>query len=393
MGKVLNYLIGFYIGISSIYWFPGIAVDELRNFKYLVYGIIIALGVFLLPALKIKQIPKGIFGLSGLFLLLILYIPSILLSNQEVAFETISNILSFYLFIWVIYLLLNNSLINLIIISKIVINIMMIFVIFHITGSLFFKNIPIPEQKVSYISFQDISFNLSRTGWSNGMALFVPFCFLFKTDIKKWVLIFLILYSQFLSGGRSGLLASLFIVFLYFLIQGSFKKFALLISTIVFLVISNLELVVSQLRIDRLESGYGGDTLNQFSSDRVVGYVYGIQQWMDNPVFGKGIKNVNIEAIAFVDEIHNFWIKTLAESGTIVFLFYIVFIALIFKNINAINNKKEIFIIFLLLIIAGIIETMFEPNVIFGSFQNSAVWWLGVAVILSNSNKIQNQVN
>ncbi|MCB0747831.1 MAG: hypothetical protein KDC90_10255, partial [Ignavibacteriae bacterium] len=105
-----------------------------------------------------------------------------------------------------------------------------------------------------------------------------------------------------------------------------------------------------------------------------------------------GIKNVNIEAIAFVDEIHNFWIKTIAESGLVVFSFYVVFVYLIFKKIRNIGIKNNIYYLTFLLILAGLIETMFEPNALFGSFQNSAVWWLGVAVILFNSNKIQNQL-
>jgi hypothetical protein len=392
VNKFLNCFIGFYIGISSIYWFPGLSVESLRNFKYIVYSLIVLIGILLLPTLRNKNIPKGIFGIWGLLLLPVLYLPSILLSEQEVMSDVFLNCLSFYLFIWLLFILFNNSKLDLSLISTIIINIIIFFVTLHIAISLFYSDITIPPQKVSYITFQDIGFNLSRTGWSNGLALFIPFCFLFKNGLKRWIFIGLIVYSQFLSGGRTGLLASLFIIFLYYYMNKALGKIAFIFSIIGLLILNNLNFISEKLRFDRLETGYGDDSLNQFSSDRIVGYKYGLEQWLDFPIFGKGIKNVNIEAIAFVDEIHNFWIKTIAESGLVVFSFYVVFVYLIFKKIRNIGIKNNIYYLTFLLILAGLIETMFEPNALFGSFQNSAVWWLGVAVILFNSNKIQNQL-
>lgn len=385
--SLFNSLIGFYVGISSIYWIPGIGLEEMRIFKISFFVLVLFFIAIVLPTLQEKKILSGIFGIPGIIILVLLYLPSIIISSDEyILFTIIGNCLSYYLFIWALFILSKNNLMDFGRITNIILLIISFFTIWHIIGSLFF-NITIPNNRFWYVTFQDTAFNTSRTGWSNGLALFIPLCFVLRSNYRKWLFIALMIYSQFLTGGRSGLLASAFVILLYLVMSKAIGKAIFIFSLIGILIVSNINLVTKQLRIDALSGGITEESLNQFSSDRVVGNIYGIQQWLDSPFFGNGLRNVNIQKVAFVDEIHNFWIKTLAESGIFVCLFYILFIIILFINSYQIIGRQHYKLIFILVLISGIVETMFEPRVLFDAFQNSAVWWFGVAAILAYSHK------
>ncbi len=357
----------------------------MRIFKLSFFISILLIIALIFPRLLNKKIPSGIFGVSGLLILFLLYLPSIIISVDEyVMFTVIENILSYYLFIWALYLLSTNGIINFQEITNVILLIIVFFTVWHIIGSLFF-NVAIPINKHWYVTFQDTAFNVSRTGWSNGLALFIPLCFILKSNFKRWVFITLMIYSQFLTGGRSGLLASTVVILIYLIMNKSISKTIFIFSIVSLLIFLNIDIVYERLRINFLSGGIQEESLNNFSSDRVVGYIYGIQQWLDSPFFGNGLKNVNIQKVAFVDEIHNFWIKTLSESGIFVCLFYIFFIIMLFIKSYKIIGRQHYKLIFTLVLFSGIVETMFEPRVLFDAFQNSAVWWFGVAVILAYS--------
>jgi O-antigen ligase len=152
-----------------------------------------------------------------------------------------------------------------------------------------------------------------------------------------------------------------------------------------FFSVINIDLLTSSLRLDRIiNKNITFITLNSFSANRLIGYQYGLEVWINHPFVGKGIGNVDISSISRTKDIHNGWIKNLAESGIGIFLFLLGFIIYpIRKGWRYIKKfKNDVTIYFFLILSGGALLTLFEPNVIFNSFKNSSIWWLSLAVIL-----------
>ena len=384
MKKLFTLLLLVYIGLSNIYWLPWSTVQEFRVTKICLYVAFFVLFILAYPKFKYKVIPKGVFSLSGFFLISLLLFPSIVLSNEVSIGLFYFNIFSFFSFLWAIYLINLNNYLE---IEKIFLGSLYIIVFFcsiHIIDSTFnIFNLAVPEIEI-LDDFSETGFNLSRTGWSIGISLFIPISLLMKRKILKILFTAIIFYSQFITGGRAGLLISLFFIFMYVLRQH--KIYLILMSVAaLFFVFNSLELITQSLRFDRLiGKSLDFETLNSFSANRLEGYSFGLKSWLENPFFGNGVKNVWFYTDGKPTEIHNFWIKTLAESGLLAFLFFAFFVSKLYKS-SVKKLKEPVYLKYRLIIIGGLIATLFEPNAVFGSFQNYAIWWLVASVVLSKT--------
>lgn len=379
-----NFIIGLYVGISSVYWLPNVEVSTLKVFKYIVYASIFLSALLFNTRIKHWDFSSGLTGVAGSILLLICYWNGILNASGQVLVDILANISSMYLFIWLISTLSIN---NLIVPKQIYSNALLVFtpvVLYHviISATKIFE-VQIPETESNYETFIDIGFNLSRTGWSNGLALFIPLCFLNKNQFVRWIVLFLVMYSQYLSGGRTGLFAGVFIVVLILYEKRLFFSSIVFVLVVTLFTVYNLEEITTSLRFDRLGSNNSAGNLNDFSANRLVGMQYGIEKWLSAPLTGNGIGNVNVSKITGANEIHNFWIRTLAESGILPTLFLLLFVlSLLYKSRKYGTDNGISFSILL----GGFIMTFFEPNALFGSFQNYAIWWLAVGHTIIQGN-------
>ena len=89
-------------------------------------------------------------------------------------------------------------------------------------------------------------------------------------------------------------------------------------------------------------------------------------------------------------EIHNLWIKWAAYTGVLgPLMMAVVVIAILrigVKNLSAawrLARDRLAAISLCLILIAGAIATMFEPNVLVGSFQLTALWWAAAGSALA----------
>lgn len=388
--QVWIFLLFLYLGLSNIYWLP--LTSSISFIKYGLFGLIFAMLLLNLKAIKL-YLPKGNYSLFGMVVVLILFTPSILNSREEEPFMIYFDFVSSYLFLWIGYILANNNTQAIIKIIRYSTILLLSFCFVHIEESNFgLFGIQPPLESGSYDNFQDTGFNLSRTGWSNGISLFVPMIFfVFRNRFFVFLGLIIILYSQFLSGGRTGLLTSIIAILLLFRLRANIGDFGFILAVLSAFAYYNIDLIISSLRIERiLGNEINFSTLNSFSANRLAGYQYGFEVWLDNPLFGKGQGNVDISSIAFVKDIHNFWIKTLAESGIFTFFFLISFVIYpIYKAWRYLRKYDDDILLYsLLVLVAGFVQTFFEPNVIFGSFQNSAIWWFALALALSRIQKI-----
>ena len=92
-------------------------------------------------------------------------------------------------------------------------------------------------------------------------------------------------------------------------------------------------------------------------------------------MFGVGFGNTDIAG----HSIHNMVLRYTAETG-IIFLF--VFLGLVAAGLYKLypfrNNPAAC--VPMVVIIQGVLESQFEPGVLLGSFQNSALWWACVGI-------------
>ena len=378
-----------FLGLSNIYWLP--IIGDIRVISVTLF--ILTCSTLFFIKLKKNQIylPNRYYGVFGMTVLFILFIPSILLSNNELPFKILLDFINFYIFLWIIYIIANKSEKAIIKITSNATKVILFFCALHIIESTFtiYNISPTHSSLSQYTGFKETGFNLSRTGWSNGICLFIPCIFLvFKNDFFKIIGILVILYSQFLCGGRSGLIASIYMILALIKLQktiSNYKIFFLLGLILIFGAL-NIDLIISSLRFDRLDNQQiTFNTLNYFSANRLIGYQYGLEIWVNNPFTGKGIGNVDLSSISNVKDIHNFWVKTLAESGILTCLFLLAFISYPIRiGLKYINRfKNEVTIYFFIIVSGGALLTLFEPNVIFNSFKNSSIWWFSLAVMLS----------
>jgi len=185
----------------------------------------------------------------------------------------------------------------------------------------------------------------------------------------------LILMIEILFGGRSGLLILVIAIYLLYFAKLKTKNILLLsLFFIMFIWLSHL--MASHLRLDRLYNAEWSNTnsiylsLNWFSAGRLDQYMFGIERFIECPLIGCGLGEVDYHGF----EIHNVYIRLLAEGGLI--LFTIILIP-IFYILSTPANP-----FFRAVLISALIGGLFEPNLIFGNFGISIPFWIIATYVL-----------
>lgn len=398
--NITSILWGLYLGFAPVYWLPFLGVEKLDYIKTTVLVSAILFTWF--GAQKFARLPKGIHGPVGLILILLFSLPAAFQADLNLALrETIIILYGFGAF-WSFYVFWCNSKRpqNALILSSIIIAAMS-----SLTISSYYISVPDwTSPSIYFDSPLHVSgFGSLRTGWSNALSLYVGAIFLILTKLKKPSLFYrlicllvaaLIIGSQFVVGGRAGILSSLFVITFisWFYLP---KKFA--VGLISIMVLASIYFITDEflthLRIDRLQ-GSGEtqlQTLDKFSAGRITSYQYALQKWIESPIIGHGYGG---EAKIGAKEIHNMWLKLLAEGGILLFAVFAYFCFRLIKTtpfkLEKLNNPKykiikynRIDYILWPILIQGMILTMFEPNAVLGTFQTSALWWVVAGAYLA----------
>jgi O-antigen ligase len=260
-------------------------------------------------------------------------------------------------------------------------------------------------------------FGSLRTGWSDGIALFVPLLALVILDSKKWkfivgltvsVLLLAIIGSQLIVGGRAGLLTSMLIMVVLAYYKLSRVWFVAMMLTILLVGVSVAGVYINQLeehlRIDRLfENKSTFEALDHFSADRLSGYLYAVNAFLERPITGYGFGNVIYDG----REIHNVWLRLLVEAGILLPTVFLYIIANSIKSVKMLMQKNRSSSTsadtvisansgqsLSLVLIGGVVISFLEPNVLVGSFQNTAIWWAvaGLGMAISDRKKIETKL-
>lgn len=143
--------------------------------------------------------------------------------------------------------------------------------------------------------------------------------------------------------------------------------------------------VINQLRLDPASSSSAA-YLDRLSSGRVTGYLESWTLFVEHPLtgVGAGAAEVSSGLGQGTNEIHNLWLRLLAEGGLTLFAAVLLVVGSIVRSahkavVHAVQTRdraqQAIAVGALGSIIAGIVATMVEPGVILGSMFIASAWW------------------
>ena len=404
------WLLSLYLGTAPVYWLPGFTSSTVALGKISLF--VAAIGMVFFPVIATGKInlPKGLWGPVGFGALIVLSMPG-LAQARDVSSMTafVVDILSGAVFLWCLFYLRQQGVDLLLIFRRSVIIITCLSVVNKLTG---FPDWHAPADTMGvYEPLIQTGFGVSRTGWSNGLALYLPVALLLFVkgsgqgllfrQVSGLVIVGCLFGSQLASGGRAGLLASLLTIVAFVFITFPrwlkvFVIFILLLATLISSLLATYMIVLPEgwnthLRLDRLPDKIDSvSDLDHFSAGRITGYFTAIERFWERPFLGHGNRQILVEYKNRQIEIHNLWLKWAVESGIFAPLFFFLMILVVLleatRSFAARTGKKsdqKAALMFGLIILLGIVVSQFEPNFLIGSFQNSAIWWAAVGSLLS----------
>jgi O-antigen ligase len=379
-----------YLGTAPVYWLPWVPLEVWTPFKIVLYLLAVA-GVLVL-AVRRKQVylPTGIFGLGGFVLLVVFFLPGFLQAGSEDILIRILDITFAATFFWVTYnaVALGMNIPRIAMISAGVVALFNIPVILPMMDlmPLYMSQID-PRWSIVYTGLSG-----AATGWSTGLSLYVPFLMYGAVQYadRRWLLVMfsalllLLLSGQFVVGGRSGILASLLVIglFVSYRLEGRQKVYVLLTMMVVIgglFVWFDVRELQQHFRLDRLVSSgtVNAAVLDHFSAGRIIQYQLAVEGIINRPIMGHGVHAFQDLGLGY--ELHNVWLRLWYESGILVL---VLFIIMIVYSVRSKSTERGQFNYFArLCMYGGICMAFFEPSVLLGAFQNSAVWWLSFSLV------------
>ena len=245
--------------------------------------------------------------------------------------------------------------------------------------------------------FAATGFGCGRTGWSQGIALYLPILlvFLFRRDVgvvRRWVyggLGAAIIAAQLGVGGRGGLVAS-FVVVATMVFYFMPRRWKVLGATgVLFLIaVAVIPKALSEhLRWDRIpDESVSLADLDWFSAGRIAGAVDAIGYIAEKPLSGHGIGRVDVEFRGDRVEIHNLWLKWAAYFGigasTLLLAVALSLLRRARQLVRLPIYRRSTAVAAGLILVAGLVISMLTPGAPVGAFQNSAIWWAAAGLIV-----------
>ena len=393
-----------YLGFAIIYWLPGFPVSRLSLVKLgLAFTLVAA--IFSVALLRRSfSLPAGLLGPLGFAVIILVAAPGLFQGSPAGVFEQLQDFVLCFLFLWCFYNLAKNGG-DVTRLFRLAVGIVTFFALLTLSNLLLgWPNWTAPYENTR-VFLHLTGFNMKRTGWSNGLALFFPLVALFlvpvaKTSLRRLYRVFFhvaviaIIGSQLVCGGRAGLLASIVSGCILLLFSPARKAFLIVALTVIAASLLMSDYLFEHLRLYRLATAQMSvSTLDSFSAGRMGGYLIALELIAQRPLLGHGFGRVVLEdfGIGYTD-VHNLWLRLAAESGILLPVTFGGFIASLVARVRSLFRDiipSERLLIFVLsaVVLNGVVVSMFEPNSLIGTFQNSAVWWAAVGVLLGMASR------
>jgi O-antigen ligase len=249
---------------------------------------------------------------------------------------------------------------------------------------------PLPQAaRAAWVS----GFNTQSTGWSHGVALYVPFLAVVAvTSVRRKATVAiaaatLIIVGQFIVFGRGGILIAIMGVLVVLAVRYRGRMNWLLVVAVLLLVpIAAMATGSPEPDPFARSEGLGFEQLDKFSSSRLDLLQRGSAMIADRPLTGYGFGNDWIKGRAFELQIHVTWLRMTIQGGV---AFPIVLLAIVLTVIaqavrvlrSATRTGDPLPILATILVLfGGMVASFIEPSAIIGAFHASALWWAAAGV-------------
>ena len=445
------WLLSIYLGLAPVYWLPIPAIGgEDNRFPLLVIKtLIIAAGVGIAIANDWMnsrfRFPGILLGPLGFILIFALSLPGVFQAEsvgESVRFAL--DIVFAALFLWCFFNLTRRGPAVFIVFKRAFIILVALSVAAGIVVLADADDLYPHRWDNAFVS----GFGDKGSGWSIGLALFMPVALIFITTwegtkeraftLLRGAAVYAVVASQFISGGRAGLLTSFFVMGAFLFIRSTRVMVICVLAALVLTVaifgntswgrylglhFFPAEFIAAPLRVERptptplpftptpvptpVPAAPSGETTTTapagpselerktdvFTANRVTSLRTGIEKIQERPLTGHGLKRIRIKYEAYgktrYSEIHNLWIKWAAYTGIFgPIMMAVVVIAILrigIKNLSVswrLARDRMATVSLCLILTVGAITTMFEPNVLIGSFQLTALWWAAAGCAL-----------
>lgn len=386
-----------YLGVAPVYWLPGINPDLLRSLKIGLF--VVAVGsVFLHGRTVHGVVPRGLLGPMGFLILVVLSVPGLAQAvDRWSAVALVMDIGFGALFLWCFFNTRWRGDIDPALVLARSAAIISVFAAVTVTSSL----TGLPDWQSPYgLGLTEAGFGNEQTGWSNSLALYLPAVLFFLGDkpvhnsavrqLLSLTILICLVASQFLAGGRAGMLLSLLTVLalVYFRPPFAILTFSALLLAGAMALPENW---YTHLRLNRLEAGIQAlEDLDYLSAQRIGGYIMAIDLLKERPWMGYGIGQVIYEtSYAQLTEIHNLWLKWMVYCGVLAPLFFLVMVirllVIALRQLRRAHPRGQVGKLapFALILLLGVLLSLVEPNTLVGTFQISAIWWASAGAVLA----------
>ena len=411
---IAGWILTLYLGFSPVYWLPQVSPNVLAVLKLIMVGSGVTL-IFLngLASGKLR-LPVGLLGPQGIIVLMLSASGGFFQAELGAALSRSFDFLLGFVFLWAFYNFARAGGNYVQVFGRAAMMIVGFSAVTLISGIFGFPNWYSPFSSAPGLlePLASTGFGAGRTGWSNGIALFLPLAlgftilrprqrFIRRTRVVAFAIVCVaIVGTQIVTGGRAGLVASL-LALLGLTFSSTSRKAALIIVVIASFVGFVLsDYLVDQLRITRLSaSTITVNELDSFSAGRISGYLLAGKLISERPLTGYGFERVELRdyGISYT-HIHNLWLRMAVDAGVLLPIAFLFLVTALFracwKSYRA--HTLETYLrpttpragrlvptILTLVLVEGVVISLFEPNVLLGTFQNSAVWWGAGGVMLA----------
>lgn len=410
MRNAITFIFVIYFSVSPVYWLPGLSASNFATLKLALVASAVLLVWFYFATRGKLSFPKGVAGLVGFMVILLVSGGGFLQAELSVTILRFKDYLLAFIMMWTFFNLYKSGFDC----NKILLWASLglgLFCMLVVTSK--YLGVPSWSGPREFIApnLWTSGFGGSRTGWSAGLSLFslvlLSNAIIFWSR-RKYLIGFVVtsfylvvIANQYMVSGRGGLLAAL--IGSVFLLMHSAKTRLVLAAGVVMLVmvvVGNIEYVAEQLRVESVinNSEVTSSDLNDLSTGRLESIIIAFKYGMQSPIYGHGF-----DALKFGHtntEIHNLWVRLFVEAGIFLPLMFMLLVLTTIKAYFVISKEsrksrtKALTLddynirLYASIVISGLVISMLEPRYLLGTFQTCALWWVSVGVLLSKKQKI-----
>ncbi len=377
-------LFSLFLGLGPIYWIPWFDKDLINIFKLtLFFAITVRPIVYFFKSGQL-YFPGGRLVFNLIVIFISLSIPGMVFGEFSESIYRLQNQFQILLFLFLCGYLIQQK-----IVQPVMRLTAIFFLIFCIASLILMLLTPdYPSPLNDQLSLSQTGFGGSRTSWSPAIALYLPWFYAGFSILKikyAWLAVLSMISNQVMVGGRTGMIAAVLPFLVFGILRKSAKIFffvAAVLLVMIFLGLNNLELL-------RLDSGglTSRSALDDLSTGRVDMYFDAFNSIMENPIFGSGFGfdlGYGINEAYFV---HNVILRAAVEAGILYALVLTAIIVIaIYRGGHSLEKRDWFVFSSFLTVLAGVVNSFFEPVAMIGNFYSAAFWWCCFAVCVSTNN-------